>query len=127
MRKENRLKKRKQFNWTFKNGASIHAKDLVLIYTSSYAKDYKVGFSVTKKVGKAVVRNKIKRRLKEIVTKFQDNIAPKHTLVFVAKPSIVDIEFLEIQEQVVSLLKKANIFIEKWKKYWTLFFIHSSF
>ena len=113
MKQENRLKKRKQFNWTFKNGTSVHSKDLILIYTSSYAKEFKVGFSVTKKIGKAVVRNKTKRRLKSIVTKYQNNLANKHTYVFVAKPSITEVEFLDIENQVVSLLKKAKLFIEK--------------
>lgn len=127
MKKENRLKKRKQFNWTFKNGTSVHTNDLVLIYTSSWAKDYKVGFSVTKKVGKAVVRNKVKRRLREVVTKLNGKILPKHTLVFVAKPSIVQTEFAEIDRQVKLLLKKANLIKELWKKFWTLFFIRSNF
>ncbi len=119
MKKENRLKKRKQFNWTFKNGKSVHSKDLVLVYTSSYAKEFKVGFSVTKKVGKAVVRNKVKRRLKEAVLEFSNFIIPKHTIIFVAKPSASDTEFLEIKSQVAMLLKKANLLKEIWKKFWT--------
>ena len=109
MKKENKLKKRKQFNWTFKNGTSSYSKDLVLVYTSSWAKDYKVGFSVTKKVGKAVIRNKIKRRLREIVTDLQDAILPKHTIILVARPSIVDVEFSELKKQVIDLLKKENL------------------
>ena len=112
MKKEYRLKKRKQFNWTFKNGNSVREKDVVLVYTSSWASGYKVGFSVTKKVGKAVVRNSVKRKLREIVTKYQENIVSKHTLIFVAKPTIVDTPFLEIECQIVSLLKKANLFKE---------------
>ena len=112
MKKENRLKKRKQFNWTFKNGKSVHSKDIVLVYTPSYAKEYKVGFSVTKKVGKAVVRNKIKRRLKAIVFEFENLILPKHTIIFVAKPSIVESEFLDLKSQVDTLLKKANLLKE---------------
>ena len=50
---ENKLKKRKQFNWTFKNGSSVHSKDLTIVYTPTRSNDFKVGFSVTKKVGKA--------------------------------------------------------------------------
>ena len=112
MKKENRLKKRKQFNWTFKNGKSLHSKDLVLVYTSSYAKEFKVGFSVTKKVGKAILRNKIKRRLKAIVFEYQNLILPKHTMIFVAKPSAATTEFLDIKSQVEMLLKKANLLKE---------------
>ena len=112
MKDKNKLKKRKQFNWTFKNGKSVHSKNLVLVFNESKGKDYKIGFSVTKKVGKAVVRNKVKRRLREIVTKLRFNIQNHHTLIFVAKPSIVDENFLDIQEELVLLLKKSNLFKE---------------
>ena len=112
MKAENRLKKRKQFNWTFKNGTSIHAKDLVLVFTSSYAKEFKVGYSVTKKVGKANVRNKVKRRLKNIVEKFKTNIKGHSTLIFVAKQSAPVANFDSLKVQVEDLLKKANLFIE---------------
>jgi len=115
MKKENRLKKRKQFNWIFKNGKTIKEKDVSIVYSSSYGNDYKVGFSVTKKVGKAVVRNKIKRRMKAIVSKYENNIATKHTMIFVAKPSIVDSKFEDIESQIILLLKKANLFKEIWK------------
>lgn len=112
MKKENRLKKRKQFNWTFKNGQKCYGKNLVLVYHSSWAKNFKVGFSVTKKVGKAVVRNKTKRRLREAVLKFEKNIASKYTLIFVAKPEIVDVDFLTIVKEVEFLLKKSGLFIK---------------
>ncbi|MGN1212549.1 MAG: ribonuclease P protein component [Christensenellales bacterium] len=112
MKKENRLKKRKQFNWTFKNGQKCYGKNLILVFNSSWAKDYKVGFSVTKKVGKAVVRNKVKRRIKEAVRIYQNNIAQNHTLIFVAKPQIVDVEFSTIVKEVEFLLKKSGLFIK---------------
>ena len=112
MKKENKLKKRKQFNWIFKNGTTIKERDVAIVYSSSYGNDYKVGFSVTKKVGKAVVRNKVKRRLKAIVSKLKNNIMPKHTMIFVAKPSIVDARFEDIQNQIALLLKKANLYKE---------------
>ena len=117
MKKENRLKKRKQFNWTFKNGTSLQSKNLVIVYTNSRANNFKVGFSVTKKVGKAVVRNKVKRRLKNIVTMLQNNIRGKRTMVFVTKPTSVNANFLDLQAEVVQLLKKANLYKEVWKNY----------
>ena len=110
MKKENILKKRKQFNWTFKNGEQVHEKDLVLVYTKAKSKNYKVGFSVSKKVGKAVTRNKIRRRLKAIVTKLNDQIANNNTLIFVARPSAAECLFCDLEVQVNSLLKKANLF-----------------
>lgn len=110
MKKENILKKRKQFNWTFKNGEQSYEKDLILVYTKTKSKTYKVGFSVSKKVGNAVTRNKIRRRLKAIVTKLKDQIANNYTLIFVAKPSSADCLFCDLEVQVNSLLKKSNLF-----------------
>ena len=109
MKKENRLKKRKQFNWTFKHGQKIYCKNLALVFNTSWAKEFKVGFSVTKKVGKAVVRNKVKRRIKEAVLKFANNIQSKHTLIFVAKPEIINADFLTIVNEVEFLLKKSGL------------------
>ena len=110
MKKENRLKKRKQFNWTFKNGISVHTKNLALVYTTSKARDFKIGFSVTKKVGKAVVRNKVKRRLKNIVQKYLNKIIGQRTMIFVAKPTAVDASFEDLTSQVETLLKKSKIY-----------------
>lgn len=109
MKKENTLKKRKQFNWIFKNGKQVFSKDLVLIYTKTKSKSYKVGFSVTKKVGNAVTRNKIKRRLRAIVTKLQDKIENNHTFIFVAKQSSTNCLFCDLEVQVKTLLKNSNL------------------
>lgn len=112
MKNKNKLKKRKQFNWTFKNGTSIHSKNMVIVFHESKGRDYKVGFSVTKKVGKAVTRNKTKRRLREIVTKYRHNILGKNTIIFVAKPSITEISFWDMMAEVEMLLKKAKLYKE---------------
>ena len=72
IKRENRLKKNKHFNYIYKNGTSIKLGVLSLVYTKTKFKPFKVGFSVNNKIGKAVVRNKVKRRLKEcILIKFQ--------------------------------------------------------
>lgn len=112
MKNENRLKKRKQFKWTFRNGKSVHSKNIVLIYTVTKGNGYKVGFSVTKKVGKAVVRNHTKRQMRAVVTKLQDNIISQHTIIFVAKPSIMNEKFDDISQEILSLLKMAKLYKE---------------
>lgn len=109
MKKENRLRKRKQFNWLFKNGHTIHSKGLVLIYIQNKTKNFKVGFSVTKKIGHAVVRNKVKRQLKAIVQKYTDQIINNCTMIFVAKPEILNETFDEMTVEVFGLLNKAKL------------------
>lgn len=110
MKKENRLKKRKEFAYIFRKGESFSSKYLVLTYAPSKLKTFKIGFSCGKKVGKAVVRNKVKRRLKEAVYFYRNNIAPKYNYIFVAKPSSCDASFDELKQNVEYLLKKANLY-----------------
>ena len=69
IKKENRLKKRKQFAYLFKNGNHTGDEFVSLVYLKLKTKNFKVGYSVSKKVGKAVVRNKVKRRLKILFIK----------------------------------------------------------
>ena len=109
MKQENRLKKRKQFKWTFKNGRTVCEKHITMIFVKSKTKDAKIGFSVTKKVGKAVVRNKKKRQMREVVSKHIDLICGHSTIIFVAKPSIVEADFFQIEKEILSLIEKAEL------------------
>jgi len=112
MKKQNRLKKRKEFNWIFKNGVTNSVSLLALVTTESKLKDFKIGYSVSKKIGNAVTRNKIKRRLKSLVLKFESNIMPKHNYIFVARTGIEKAHFTEIENSIKELLKKSGLFKE---------------
>ncbi len=109
MKQENKLKKRKQFKWTFKNGKLFSETHISLIYVNSRTRDVKIGFSVTKKVGKAVVRNKKKRQMREAVSHNIDLFKGFHTIVFIAKPNIIDADFFQIEKEILSLIDKAGL------------------
>ena len=108
MKKENRIKKRKEFNYIFKNGQSFSGKFVKLLTTNSKLKKYKVGFSVSKKVGKANVRNKVKRRIKEAVYQNRNMLKTKTNYIFVAKVGSENASFNEITESVLLCLNKFN-------------------
>lgn len=110
--KEYRLKKRKEFNYAYKNGKSISTKYMSLCYLTANRKNAKIGFSVSKKVGKAFLRNKIKRQFRAIMKKYVANIEQKFTYIFIAKPDITLISFTEIEKNMLYLLKKANLIKE---------------
>ena len=82
-------------------------KDLSLLYVKNPQK--RVGFSVSKKVGVAVVRNRTKRRLRECMRPLMPKL--KNGLyVFVARPSAADCSFDKLNDGVQTLLKKLEAF-----------------
>lgn len=113
MKKENRLKKRKEFAYIFKNGERISSASLVLVYTKSKLKQYKVGFSCSKKVGKAVARNKVKRRLKHIVQANRNKLVHGTNYVFIAKQNSAETDFESLTKQVQFLLDRASSKLSK--------------
>lgn len=108
MKKANRLKKRKEFAYIFKKGESLASKHIVLTFVSSKLKQYKVGFSCGKKVGKAVVRNKVKRRIKEAVYANRSLLQVGYNYIFVGKQTSSLATFEEIKQEVEFLLRKVS-------------------
>lgn len=109
LQKKFRLTKRKMFGYIYKNGVSKSGDNIILLYTPAKAKSYKVGFSVSKKIGKAHTRNLIKRRLREAFRKLMPLVNTKFNYVIVAKPSICDKTFDEIYLEMLGLYKKSGM------------------
>ena len=81
---KNSIKKEKDFDRVFKLGNRVFSKNLTLIYLPS--KEMKFGFAVGKKHGKSVVRNRIKRLLREAVRSFDlENEKQNFFFVFIPK------------------------------------------
>lgn len=106
---ENRLKKRKQFNYLHKCGLRVSNLYLSVIYLPVKTKNFKVGYSVSKKVGKAVTRNKIKRRLKECVLKLSNNIKNEFYIIISPKIEVTSLSFNELFVSLKSLFIKAEL------------------
>lgn len=110
--KVNRLKKRYQFNYIYKNGTHFTSSALVLYVATSRTKSIKVGFAVTKKLGKAVVRNTIKRRLREIVRNQLPNLKQNYNIIIVARENVANFSFEALSKQFLDLAIKADIVLK---------------
>lgn len=85
MKEDIRLKRNCDFEKVFKNGKRVFGKSLTLIYIKS--KDLKIGYSVSKKHGKAVERNRIKRLLRAVVREERPLIFGNYHIVILPKVS----------------------------------------
>jgi len=105
VQRQHRLGQNRQFTYVYRRGQRVSGRDLTLLYVRSNQK--RIGFSVSKKVGVAVVRNRTKRRLRECVRPLIPQL--KNGLyVFVARPSIAERPFVDVQKQVQQLLRRLD-------------------
>ena len=102
---DHRLKKKVQFNYIFRKGERSASKHFALFTVKSKYSNYKIGYSISKKVGKAHQRNLLKRRLKEIV-RLNDLPQKGYNYILQAKIGASELSFAEIEKQVVRLFKK---------------------
>lgn len=113
LKKQNRLKKRYQFNYVYKQGVKYSGKSIAVYVLPSKTKKIKIGFAVTKKIGHAVKRNLIRRRLREIVYFEIPEMKQNYNLIIVAKDDIESFSFLEIKNEFHNLIVKADLINEK--------------
>lgn len=102
---EHRLKKNSQFNFIYKKGERVHTENFCLFVVKSKYKDYKLGISISKKLGKANKRNLLKRRIKEIARREID-IPSFCNFVILAKENSVCLTFIQLKEELIKLFKK---------------------
>lgn len=109
MKKEGRLRKNREFGYVYKRGKSYADRFLIMYIVPNNSQCNKVGFSVSKKVGNSVKRNKIKRRLKESFRLNSVNIKTGYSIVFIPRAQISKAEYKDIENSMINLFKKAKI------------------
>lgn len=104
--KVNRLNKHGSYAYVYNKGKRVSESDVVLIYTP--ARSVRVGFSVSNKVGKSVVRNKVKRRLRAAVQSRLSELRGCQAIVL-ARPSAADKPYAVLDGELARLLEKAEL------------------
>ena len=108
----NRFHGHGSLRYLYSRGKTVRAEQLALRFIINNNREtWRLAIIVSKKVHKsAIVRNRIRRRLYEIIRLHQDKIdKPYDMALTVFSPSLQDIDYLELESITVDLLKKANI------------------
>jgi len=106
----NRLKKKKDFESVFKNGQGCKEDFLYLKFFKNSRDISRFGFIVSKKFSnKAVIRNKIRRRLRSLVNLVLPKIKKGIDVVIIVRPGLDITDFWELEDKINKLFKKAGI------------------
>jgi ribonuclease P protein component len=106
--KRHRLLRTRDFARVRRRGRSAGGPLLALYVSQVRGPETRVGFSVSKKVGKAVVRNRVRRRMREAVRHQLPSIRPGLDLVFIARPAAAEAGYCEICQAVEAALRRTN-------------------
>ena len=82
---------------------------LVMIYNKSKTGMVKVGFSVSKRIGNSVTRNRIERRLREAFRPFIPDITPGYDIIFIARDAVKEADFGHISATMQNMLTKSGL------------------
>jgi len=110
-----RLQQRADFVRVQSRGRRFRRPHLVLLVDRDGlpSKNARVGYTVSRKVGNAVVRNRVRRRLRAIVRARPELLVPPYDYVIIAVPAAAGAEFATLQSEVTELLAQAAGFVQQ--------------
>lgn len=108
MKKDQRIKKNKEFQQIFKKGKSFANRQFIVYVLKSDQPEFRLGLSVSKKVGNAVTRNRIKRYIRQTFLELKDDLLPNADYIIIARPQAATLDFHESKKSLEHVLKIAR-------------------
>jgi ribonuclease P protein component len=113
MKKMNRIKKNKEFQTVFQKGQSNANRQFVLYQLDKPDQEYfRIGLSVSKKIGNAVVRNRIKRMIRQVFTELKEKIDSGKDFVIIARKPCAEMTCEEFKKSLLHVLNRSGIRIQ---------------
>jgi len=107
-RRHERLRRQKDFQLTLRHGSRRQTKNFTIILRPNALEFSRLGVTVSKKVGNAVKRNRVKRCLREFFRLHKHKLPPSHDLVIMAKRDAATLAYREVLEELAAVLIKDN-------------------
>lgn len=111
------LKKNREFQYVYRTGKSYGSRCMVLIAKRARHSSVRVGFSVSKKVGNAVNRNLVKRRMREAFRVLMPALKQGYSFVWIARAPASNETYENLNKTMRYLLEKASLLNKEYPLY----------
>ena len=109
MKKKFRIKKNEEFQQVFRKGESFANRQFVIYMLDKKDQDYfRIGLSVSKKIGNAVMRNQIKRYIRQAFLELDSQILKGKDYVIIARKPASEMKFSEVKSSLMHVLKRGK-------------------
>lgn len=112
LRKINKLKSKKNFQIVYGRGRTIVDGMSVFYILANQGQDIKMGFAVGKKLGCAVIRNRVKRRMREVFRMHQAELKKGYHIVWMARRKLTKADYKTFERVFLRLAKRAALLQE---------------
>ena len=113
MKKINIIKENHIFQQMINSNKYVKNKNFIIYYRNNELKNYRFGISVGKKIGNAVIRNKYKRKLRNIIDNNKKIYENNLDYIIILRKNCLNLNFLEMNDSFISLInniKKEDIY-----------------
>lgn len=100
------------FRRLYQKGTQAGNRYLVLYARKNRTRENRVGITVGKKLGHAVTRNRVRRRLREIYRLHEDRFVPGYDIVVVARSQAVNASYAQLQDSYLALAGRIGLLRE---------------
>jgi len=107
------IKRNNDFRRVYSKGKYASSESLVLYYIKNKTGMVRIGITTSKKVGKSVVRNRMRRLVRENIRLIYDQLVPGMDLVIVVRKADPSADFHSIGKELRYLLKKLDILVKE--------------
>ena len=109
MKKKYRIKKSDEIELVMKKGRSKANRTFIVYkYANPHNEKYRIALSAPKKLGKAVIRNKVKRQIRALLQQNDRYLKDGHDYFIIARPDMLDIDFQTATKQMIHVLKLVH-------------------
>ena len=109
MKKKLRIKKEDDFQLVFKKGqSSANRQFVVYVLEKPEQEHFRIGLSVSKKLGNAVVRNQIKRYIRQAFLELKDDIDVGKDYIIIARKPAAEMDFFQVKSSLIHVLKRSK-------------------